>query len=99
MATDKYLLVDKKAVPCDDLLEWAKAFETTDRRVAKDFVGPAQVSTVFLCLDHNFWGEGPPLLFETMVFGGPLDGEQDRCSTWEQAEDMHARMLKRVKEN
>jgi hypothetical protein len=98
MTTDKYVLVDKKAVPCDDLLEWAKQFETTDRRVAQDYVGNVRVSTVFLGLDHNYWG-GEPLLFETMVFDGPLDGEQDRCSTWEQAEAMHARMLQRVKEN
>jgi hypothetical protein len=27
------------------------------------------VSTVFLGLDHNFGMNGPPILFETMVFG------------------------------
>jgi hypothetical protein len=30
------------------------------------------VSTVFLGLDHSFGG-GPPVLWETMIFGGPLD--------------------------
>lgn len=32
----------------------------------------ATVSTVFLVFDHNFSGKGPPLLYETMVFG--VDG-------------------------
>lgn len=27
------------------------------------------VSTVWLGLDHGFFGDGPPLIFETMVFG------------------------------
>ena len=44
-----------------------------------------EASTVFLGLDHQLTEDGPPLLFETMVFGGPLSGETDRCSTWELA--------------
>jgi len=37
---------------------------------------------------------GPPLLFETMIFNGPDDGEyQERCSTWEEAEAMHERAV------
>lgn len=40
-----------------------------DRRVALTTLGDkVEVSTVFLGVDHNFYGEGPPILFETMVF-------------------------------
>lgn len=39
------------------------------RRVALDTVGNMHVSTVFLVLDHGF-GQGPPVLFETIVFSG-----------------------------
>lgn len=35
------------------------------------------VSTVFLGLDHN-WGDGPPVLWETMIFGGPFNEYQER---------------------
>jgi hypothetical protein len=56
-----------------------------------------QVSTVFLGLDHSF-GEGPPLLFETLVSGGALAGKMDRYTTWEEAEQGHARMVERVRE-
>jgi hypothetical protein len=50
-----------------------------------------RVSTVFLGLDHNHFGVGAPLLFETMVFGGEHDGDAWRCSTWEEAEKQHAK--------
>ena len=50
---------------------------------------------MFLGLDHSFGG-GAPLLFETMVFGGPLDGEQERYSTWNEAEAGHKLMVERV---
>lgn len=55
------------------------------------------VSTVFLGIDHQY-GSGKPILFETMVFGGLLDGEQVRYCTWEEAEAGHEEMVKRVKE-
>ncbi|MCK4858907.1 MAG: hypothetical protein KAT58_13115 [candidate division Zixibacteria bacterium] len=62
-------------------------------------MGKARVSTVFLGLDHNFSGEGHPVLFETMVFGeSPLADEQERYCTWDEAVAGHAAMVKRVKE-
>jgi hypothetical protein len=51
-----------------------------ERIVSKTKVGEAEVSTVHLVLDHGF-GEGPPIIFETMIFGGPYDQWQDRYST------------------
>jgi hypothetical protein len=46
-------------------------------------------------MDHQF-GDGAPLLFETMIFGGIWDEKeyQERCSTWDEAEEMHARACK-----
>jgi len=85
---DHYILDGHKAVPAD-LMTWAKWFEKADRRVAKMEKDGVKVSTVFLGLDHQ-WVEGPPLLFETMIFGGEHDEYQERCPTWEQAEAMHA---------
>ena len=79
-----------------DVLTWARWFEQTERHVADEMIAGVRVSTVFLGLDHCFFDDGPPLLFETMVFGGALDQEMERCSTWEQAEQMHKRMVARV---
>lgn len=91
----KFILDGHEPVACDDLMEWGRWFETADRIVAKDTVGDVEVSTVFLGLDHSF-GEGNPLLFETMVFNGSLNEEMNRYCTWEEAEAGHAAMVERV---
>lgn len=97
MVSDKYILKDGVPVICEDLYEWGRYFENADRIVAKTNVTEeARVSTVFLGLDHSF-SDGPPLVFETMVFGGSFNDEMDRYSTWEEAEAGHARMVERVR--
>lgn len=106
--TDKYILVGKKAVPFEGadadspegikkLIEWGRSFEISNRRVAQEQVGKYWISTVFLGLDHG-WGDGPPMLFETMAFKGKSGRArksvyQDRCSTWEEAEEMHKKAV------
>lgn len=92
--SDKYLLnADHTVRPTDDLMEWARWFETADRHVAKTDIGDGiHVSTVFLGLDHSY-GDGPPMLFETMIFGGESGGDQWRYSTWEEAEAGHERAV------
>lgn len=88
--SDKYILDENRVpVPCNDLMEWGKWLETANRHVAKEMVGDVRVSTVFLGLNHSY-GNGAPLLFETMIFGGPHDGHQTRCTFWDEAEKMHA---------
>jgi len=93
--SDKYVLDEAgNPVPCDNLLEWGRWFENagSKRQVARDSVNGANVSTVFLGLDHS-WGDGPPLLFETMIFGGPHDQYQERYSTRAEAIEGHARAV------
>ena len=85
---DTYILDGKIPVECHSLEQWAKSFETTNRHVGDDIFDTIRVSTIFMGLDHSF-GNGLPLLFETMIFGGLRDGYQTRCSTWEEAEEMH----------
>ncbi len=52
------------------------------------------LSTVFLGLDHAF-GEGGPVLFEYMCFGGPDDEDQGRFKTIQEAQMNHLGMMKR----
>lgn len=91
-----YILNGREPVVCDDFMEWARFFDNIDnRRVLQADVGDWWVSTVFLGMDHRF-GDGPPLLFETMIFPrtGGERGEDvycERCSTYDEAEAQHDR--------
>ena len=89
---EHYILKDRKPVAVD-LMTWANFLSEENRRVAWTENGDVHVSTVFLGLNHQF-GDGPPLLFETMIFGGEHDQYQDRCSTWDEAEAMHTKACK-----
>ena len=96
MGIGKYILdAQQQPVEEPDLLTWGRWMETADRHVAVDQVGDAKVSTIFLGLDHRF-GDGPPVLYETMVFGGPLDMKRERYATRDEAIAGHAAMLARV---
>lgn len=68
---------------------WGKQEGVGERRVAETILSTCRVSTVFLAVDHNHLGVGPPVLFETMIFGGPYDQYQNRYVTWEEAEAGH----------
>jgi hypothetical protein len=90
-----YILDDNNnvvPVPADDIVIWARWFENYERRrVADTRTAGVRVSTVFLGLDHRWGGDGPPLVFETMIFGGPYDQYQDRHSSWDDAVLGHRR--------
>jgi len=88
---------DKEGKPLT-FIEAAEIMSDMDyRRVRKDQIGNAEVSTVFLVINHNFGLEGPPLIFETRVFGGDLDGEQWRYSTEAEAIAGHEEVVARIK--
>lgn len=96
---EHYILEGMIPVPCDDFLEWAQWYQTAERHVAQDTVEGVRISTVFLGLNHQFGHSEIPILFETMVFGGAYDQEQERYSTWEQAEVGHRKWVKLIAES
>jgi len=94
-----YVLKGHEPILEPDLLTWAHWLETSDpaRIVAHTKVSnQTEVSTVFLGLDHSF-GDGPSLLFETMIFGGRQDGYQKRYPTWVDAEAGHTQAVRLAK--
>ena len=95
MSIDKYILEGHEPKPVDDLLEWGRWFETADRRVDQTEIGPYFISTVFLGLDYDYTGKGPPMLFETMVFVGGDEVFCARCSTWDEAVKQHQNAVSR----
>ena len=86
---------DRNPVPTEDTIAWALWYENANeqRLVAHTNVNEfVSVSTVFLGLNYQF-GDGPPILFETRVYGGDEDGYQRRYATWEEAEAGHKEAL------
>jgi hypothetical protein len=102
-----YALIERKVVPITDLMQWARWYENARRndvtRIAADTVGNWWVSTVFLSLDHQYF-DGPPILFETMVFEHHDDPEMHghcesmyRYSTIEEAEVWHKAIVESLR--
>lgn len=88
-----YVLRGKEVVPIKDVIEWARSFERSKRIIQQDDLKYVQVSTVFLGLDYNWSDEGPPLVFESMVFPG--EREVQRYATWDEAYDGHQELVKK----
>lgn len=96
--SDRYILdADGNAVLCEDLLTWARWYGDIEngRCLARTERDDVAVSTVFLGLDHSFGGASP-VLWETMVFGGAYDGEQERYTSKDAAHRGHAAMCAKV---
>jgi hypothetical protein len=90
------ILNGHEVVPCIDIHIWEKWFTTTDTHVANDMVSNVRISTVFLGVDHGW--DNRKLWFETMVFGGALDGKINRYTTWNEAVAGHKAMVEEVKQ-
>ena len=94
-----YRLVDRVPVRCT-LTEFATAMQDdTNRIMAQATIKELQISTVFTGINQN-WGEGAPILFETMVFGLPDDLQpQWRFSTWDEAMEIHDLLVSTLTEH
>lgn len=97
---DTYILDESKTPRKAKNLREVSEFLSNEqnRRVGEDTIFGTRISTVFLVLDHNYFEHGPPLLFETMIFGPGESGELiGRCSTWKQAVQMHLRTVEEIR--
>lgn len=98
---------DNRPVPCS-FEEWTSDFEAR-RQLAETLTERCRVSTIFLGLDSG-WGDGPPIVFETMVFEKEphefeMDGEkyvihedleQHRYSSYDDAMTGHRAAVSRI---
>lgn len=82
-----------------DVAKFGQWFSNNNNRVVakdnfKDRHGnEVKVSTMFLGIDHSFSQNRPPILFETMIFGGDFDQDTYRYSTWDEAVKGHKKAL------
>lgn len=94
-----YYVLDEsnKPKPVADVIEWSDWMKTHPNRIAYDKVGEAEVSTIFLGINHRFTEDGTPILWETMVFNGPLAGECSRYTSHSMAIAGHAATVARIR--
>ena len=104
MTDQLFYMLDEHQQPIaiTDIETWGRWRQTANKTVGKDTYHdregiPSVVSTVFLGIDHNLCeGNGPPVLWETLVFGGPLDMEMTRYTSYQAAVTGHQDMCRRV---
>lgn len=95
-----YILDGEAIVPCPDMREWGKWMKTDKRFLWRTETAYALVSTVFLGNDRRFIGDGPPVVFETMIFGGgEFNQEQERYTTYADAQAGHERWAAVVRDH
>lgn len=89
---DEYILdSDGNPILESDPKKWIKWFrEESNWRVAFTEINGVKISTIFLGIDHNLSGNGPPLLWETCIFGGKFNNEVKRYSSLKYAIDGHS---------
>jgi hypothetical protein len=96
-----YILDADNNVVEADMMTWAMWLEGDPGRRTigwTQVTSEIMVSTVFLGLDHRLYGKGPPMLFETMIFGGSLDEYQWRYSSYDDAQTGHAAAVRKCRE-
>jgi hypothetical protein len=97
---DKIFALDgetiKEVVDNKDVM---KALNINNRRVALDeFGNGSSVSTVFLCIDHNFMEDSKtPILFETMAWYKGMEYECRRYPTVESALTGHREVVESIR--
>lgn len=103
-----YYILDEEGnpvgIPSDDpsfyrdrIMDVESLLMDVERRiVAKTRHGGVLVSTVFLSIDHNYTDKGPPVLWETMVFGGRHNEECRRYTSREDAVQGHFEMVQEI---
>lgn len=82
---------DREGKPITSMERFALLLADVEYKVVKqEHVGPYWVSTIWVGIDYNFGMGGPPLIFETMVFGDTDDLSMDLdCHRW--TTEQHAR--------
>lgn len=84
MGTRYILDTDGNPVEEPDIVKWREWYKNPDQSIARNSIvramGDVRISTVFLGIDHSS-GDGPPRLFETMIFGGQYDQYRSRYAT------------------
>src|SRR5689334_11743941 len=72
MIDHSHYILDEQGnpIPEPDIFKYARwdREHPEQQRIGRTEFGDITISTVFLGINHNFRNDGPPILYETMVF-------------------------------
>lgn len=81
-----------------DVERWIELFSDKNySRIALDRIGLIKISTVWLGINHNF-GNGLPIIFETVVFHNDIAEDQYRYSNLQEAKINHKSLVLKIQE-
>jgi len=91
-----YVLVNGTPTPCS-WRKWMLALAKGDDRFLAHWYGDKiRVTTIFIGVDYSLGTIVPPLLWETRVFGGPLNDNWERYPNADAALKGHLEWIKKV---
>ena len=97
-----YILDENKELVEVDSSTWGHWFDNFEnRRVESTYLHEYHISTVFLGINHSYYDQGEPLVYETMVFNPKGDCDESyicRYHTWNEALIGHAVACEWVKQ-
>lgn len=103
MIEDRYFAPDGTAIT---MREWAQLWEQRHLDMSNDswwrrrtvIDDEVEVSSIWLGLNYNFGVEGPPLIWETMIFyANEGDSEQWRYPSRQAALDHHEEIVRQLR--
>jgi hypothetical protein len=95
-----YILRDDEVIEEQDHARWREWFDSCYQEVAdiaETTTDHATVSTRFLAVSLSLANDKPPMLFETRVTGGWLDGQGEKFASPEEARVGHEAWVDRVR--
>ena len=96
-----FILNDGNIIEEPDYETWAQWYESTYDKISSIAVTETEQGTVetrFIAMSMSLNRQAPPLLFETKVTGGWLDGRVDRYSTLDEARSGHEAWVQKVRQ-
>ena len=83
-----YILENMKIKPVG-VLDWAKWYEKNKQTIETTTIGDIQITTEFVGIDDSVFEIDSPLLFETVILGGDMNGWVCQYSTLAEAKSGH----------
>lgn len=99
MPNHYYKLVGQIPVAVDSFMEWSLWIMSASTTVMINELNDSMISTRFVGIDLNPGSsnsKSQPMVFETLVMGGVLDGKINRYPTWDEAIQGHLKICTQI---